>query len=925
MRHPFAPIVLALVLTACGGDKAPELVAKAKTALQAQDTKAAQIHLKNALQQEPDLAEARYLLGRSLLEDRDAQGALVELDKAGALGYSVEQLAPLQAQALLQQRQSRKLLERFGSTQLQDPKAQAVLLTTVAQARARLGQLKEALASLEAALQRDPQATAPALERIRLQAGEGQMDGAIGALDTLLAQHPKLAEGWRLRGDLQAWRQRDMAAARTAYERAVALDPKSVEAQLALVAVRLAQRELDPARQQLELARKAVGNVPGLGYFSALIDMEQGRLDNAAAQVEQLLKGGADDARVLLLAGQVEFLRERYLQAESHLVKAVAQPGDVVRGRLLLAQTYLRLADPTRALQALQPLLEEAGQEPQWARVHALAGDVYLQLGESRRAEEQFKRAAQLDPKDARSRTLLALGKLEDGGDPRGLAELRDLADNQDNPMADMALVGALTRKGDYAAAMKAIDGIARKLPANKGLPATLRAQVLRAQGKNAEGLAALESALRDDPKYLPAALQLAREDLRARQGERAVARLASVVKADPSALLAQLALLNVRQEAGEPLGPLIESAQALVKQHPKEVRLRAQLLRLQLRAGELAAAGQALQDAMAQLPNEAELVELQADLQLRQREPVLAAKTLDRLAELRPAAAEPLLRKAELEMREGKTREALASVRKALAVRAEHPAALRLQVLLEAELGNVSAARRLVKELQQRRALEAFGWAVEGDLEAGQRQWDVAESAYRRALSRNAALPELPARLHRVLSLGGKNEAAQTLARDWFKDHPRDFPFMNYLGDRALNSGDLASARDWYERSLALLATQPAVLNNLAWIALRQGQIAQAEARLGDALRLSPADAPLHDTQAQVLAAAGKHDAAQAAQRRAMALDSNPIFRVGLARRLLDAGRKDAARDELLAVQRLGGAYKGQAEVSELLSKLGA
>ena len=51
------------------------------------------------------------------------------------------------------------------------------------------------------------------------------------------------------------------------------------------------------------------------------------------------------------------------------------------------------------------------------------------------------------------------------------------------------------------------------------------------------------------------------------------------------------------------------------------------------------------------------------------------------------------------------------------------------IRVLLEAELGNLLAARRFVKELQQRPGLEAYGAAVEGDLEAAQQQLDVAES----------------------------------------------------------------------------------------------------------------------------------------------------------------------------------------------------
>jgi predicted Zn-dependent protease len=281
------------------------------------------------------------------------------------------------------------------------------------------------------------------------------------------------------------------------------------------------------------------------------------------------------------------------------------------------------------------------------------------------------------------------------------------------------------------------------------------------------------------------------------------------------------------------------------------------------------------------------------------------------------------LVRLGEVELMAGRQREALASARKALSLRANHAPALRMQVLLEAELGNVAAARRLVKDMQQLPGMEAFAAAVEGDLETGQQQYGVATSAYRRALSRNAALPEVPAKLHRVLRAASKQDEADAFVRDWFKDHPRDVAFMNYLGDIALSENRLADARQQYERSLALVAEQALVLNNLAWIAVQQGDAKRAEGLVAEALRMAPGEAALHDTLSGFQSLSGQHEQAQATQRRAMQLDPNPAYRVGLARRLIAAGRKDAARDELQAVQQLRDRYAGQAEVNDLLAKL--
>lgn len=916
-----AALLLSLALIACSPTSPQDLLAKAKQAIEAKDAKTAQIHLKNALSQDGQLAEARFLLGSLLLQAGDAQGALVEFGKAAEAGFPAEQLAQLHAQALLERRELRKLVEQYGKTELADKSAQAALLLSLGKAQAGLARPEEAQASFEraAALGGDGSAE---VELARLLAQRGQLEPALQQLETLLAQRPQQVAGWRLKGDLLQALRREPAVVRQAYERAVQEGPKSTEARLALIAHLLSARDLSAAEQQLAQAKAQIGNPPGLRYFAAVIDFEQGRLEPAHEQVQQLLKMSPDDPRLHLLAGQVEFLRNRFLPAESHLTRALASPAQALRGRLLLAQTYLRLDDPARSLQTLQPLLDDPVSGTAQARVHALTGEAYLQLGETRKAEEQFQRAAALDPKDNRSRTLLALGQVGQGQDARGLNELRELSDSFDSPMADLALISTFIRKGDHAEALKAIDAAERKLP-QRGMVPALRAQVLLAQGKTAEATAALEEALRREPSYLPAAVQLARQSLQAQQPQQAVARLAAVVKADPSNVAAKLAWIAIRQQAGEPVDALESELRTLVREQPQVVRPRVALAQSQQRRGDLAAALSTAQEAVAALPKEPELHELLAELQLRQRQLPLATKSLQQAAALRPRAPEPLLRLAEVELMAGQPRDALTTVRKALELRAQHPRALQLQVLLEAELGNTAAARRLAKELQQLPGQEALGAAVEGDIEAAQQQHAVAVAAYRRALARNAALPEVPAKLVGVLRASGKTAEAEAFARDWLKDHPRDIGLLNYLGDVALNENRLADAKPHYERSLAQQPGQPLVLNNLGWILLQQRDLAGADKALREAVRLAPAEAAIHDSLAALHSAAGRHDDAVAAQRRAQQLDPNPVFRVGLARRLIAAGRKDAARDELLAVQQLKDRYPGQAEVAQLLTQL--
>ena len=93
-------------------------MASAKNFLEKKDTKSAVIQLKSALQQQPDLAEARFLLGRALLDTGEAVLAEVELRKALDYKYPEATVVPVLAQALLAQGKGQRVIAEYATTQL---------------------------------------------------------------------------------------------------------------------------------------------------------------------------------------------------------------------------------------------------------------------------------------------------------------------------------------------------------------------------------------------------------------------------------------------------------------------------------------------------------------------------------------------------------------------------------------------------------------------------------------------------------------------------------------------------------------------------------------------------------------------------------------------------------------------------------------
>ncbi|MBB5205509.1 putative PEP-CTERM system TPR-repeat lipoprotein [Inhella inkyongensis] len=912
-------LALALGLQGCGGVDAEAEVAAARKALVGGEPSTAVIHLKNVLEHEPSRAEARLLLGQALLEGGDAQAALVELQKASELGEASERVLPLQARALLARREFRRVLELDAQASAQDPKAKLALQLAAAQAHAGLGQPEEARKLVTAVLQAEPSSVDAQLAQIRLLMADRDLAGALAGLDALLKADPKLAEAWRLKAEI-AGAQNQAAQARRFFESAVEHGPKSLAAHSGLVGTLLRASEVEEAARRTATMRKAFGGVPEVLYFEAAIAVEKGEIERAFELSQQLLKMVPDDTRALLQIAQVEYRRGNLAPAEAHLSKLLARNGNFAIARGLLAQIYLKQEDPRAALEALEPLLAA---EQTDARVHALAGEALARLGEVKRAEAQFKRAVELDPKDSRSRILLALREANTGSSEKGIGQLQALAEASDNPVAGVAIVATLVRKGDYAGALKAIDQAAPKLP-GAGMADSMRAGVYLAQGQTAQARKAWEESLRKDPKYLPAALQLARLDRADGQPAQALARLQAVAKADPSNLQAQLGWLAARNDANEKADDLIAFARQIVRDNPKSGEAQLVLVRLVQQRKDTVAAIQAAQEALAQLPTDAGLLEMLGSLQMQGREHAAAHQTFKKLVLAKPNSAAALMRQAEAEVSLGDLKAALSTAQRAQKLQPDRVDTLRMMVGLEAQAGNEAGARRLLKEMQGKPGREALAFALEGDLEYSLRNWDAARAAYKRALERGGQQGDVAGKLHNSLLAAGKSADAESFARQWLADHPQDWAFRSQLGLIALAQGQAVVAQEHYQAVAKAQPGNAAARNNLAWLALQAGDLKQAQSHIESALALRPGEPEILDTQAQIQSRQGQHEAALQTQRRVVALDSrNPARRVALAKLLIAAKQTQAARDELQAVQKLGAEYGGQAEVRQLLSTL--
>ena len=906
-------------LTGCDGGSPAASIAAAQQALAKGDANAAIIRAKTALQDAPKSAEARFVLGQALLASGDAAAAEIELRKAQELGLAAARVVPELARALVARGELQGLIDQFGQTALPDPAALADLKLTLARAHAALRQREPARSAAQSALQAVPGHGPTLVFLARLQAADGDLDGALAALDAQLARTPQDAEAWQLKGDLLAAGQGDADGALAAYRESIRLEPRRLPAHAAAMTVLLERGDLPGAQPQFAGMQKALPGQPQTRYFEGMLALLAGSLPKAAEVAEQLLRQSPSNPLVLELAGAVEFARRAWPLAEAHLARAVQLAPGREPARRLLALTYLERAQPDKALAALQPLVERprpmAGDLKLKAQAHLLAG----QFAEAAAA---IAMASKIDPGDARSRTALAISKVLGGDASAGLADLQSLAAARDDAVADLPLIATLVRKKDYAGALRAVDALEKKQP-GQPLAHDLRGRVLAAKGDWAGAAKAFERALQLQPAYFPAAAALAQLALDARRPDEAQARLDAVVKADPTNAQALLASARLKARRGAPRDEVAAVFADAIRRAPTEPALRLALVDFHLRRNDPPAALNAAQQAVAALPEQPALLDALARAEAAAGDTNQAVATLNKLARLAPASPAPWLRLGEVQLAARNAPAASQALRRALELEPGYLPAQRLLVDAYVIERKPDEALAVAREVQKQRPTEAAGFQLEGGVHASQKRWAPALAAFRAGLKAAPDSTDLAIRVVQALGADQQPAEAERFAKAWMQSHPGDAAFLLRLGDLAAARQDLAAAEARYREVLRLQPDHAVALNNVAWLMAtgkRPGAVAMAE----KAVALMPDSPAALDTLALALATEGQPAKAAEVMRRALVFDErNAPRRLRLARYLIAAGDKSAAKTELKALAALGERFAQQPQVAEMLKAL--
>lgn len=241
------------------------------------------------------------------------------------------------------------------------------------------------------------QSTAPAapLREAETLIDGGHFDQALQKLDALALEQPERAGVEYLRG-MVFYQQNKMTEAAAAFGKAVAQDPRNLEA-LQMQGVSLFRG--GKSAEAIPFLEQAHRSVPDANvdpnYVLGLCYMDTRRYDDARRAFARQYGFSPDSPPAYLLAARMLLRRDYLPVAEEAARRALSLDPRLPRARLLLGEIALAHGQSADAIADFE---QESNLNPLDGMVYERLGDAYLRAGDFEHAQQALNRAVLLEP-----------------------------------------------------------------------------------------------------------------------------------------------------------------------------------------------------------------------------------------------------------------------------------------------------------------------------------------------------------------------------------------------------------------------------------------------------------------------------------------------------------------------------------------------
>lgn len=446
------PLVVTLALTGCSKQTPEELIFQAETKLESKQVAGAIIDLKNVIQQEPQNAKARLLLGTIYVETGSAALAEKEFNNIVNNDELSEQVLPLLVKAYALQGKNEELVDFVNSLKLREfsDGAQSSLLLYKALAYMNLNMNANAMKAIREATEISSDSLYSQLGTAYKEFSANNVSNALGIVDTLLASQPNFVEALMLKGQLSLLNE-DYSSAVESFEKYFEQLPNLPLARLFLADAYIKNQQYKKAEEQLSFLLKSSPNQPYVNELLSLVKYQELDFQSAKLYSEKAILNGRDTTSNRIIAGISAYQLGNFEQAYDHfssVEKDLTKNQDIQR---LYIMTKLKLGYSTEALDLIAQMDLISNKD------FELIANVSLDLvrkGERDKAKELINMSDDVELSTPRQLTQLGLLQLS-LNDIDGLVNIKKALElDPQFKGAKVALVQSLLGSGEYQAAV---------------------------------------------------------------------------------------------------------------------------------------------------------------------------------------------------------------------------------------------------------------------------------------------------------------------------------------------------------------------------------------------------------------------------------------------------------------------------------------
>lgn len=884
---------------------------------EAGEFRAAIVQLKNALQNDPDNVKARLLLGQLYIRVGNGASSEKELRTARKLGAADTDVIVDLGRAYLLQNKNEEILNEVLPGE-RGPEVESAIMVLRGNAHLRLEDVDQAADSFGAAIELSPENALAKLGMANVWRTRGKLEDAEASVDEALSLAPESSQGLLMKGELRRL-SRDPEGALASFEKAIELQPEDIRARLGRAAVLLDLRRDDDARAELSRVDEKVPDFPMTLYLSAVLQAKERDYAGAQATLQKAGKALSNHLPSIFLLGSVHYAQGQFEQAVTNLQRFVDAVPRHVAARKLLGASLIRKNQPDVAVEILEPVIEAAPDDPQ---LLGLMGNALMRSRQFSEATAYFEKAAAASPESIPVQTQLALSQLATGAAGEAVSNLEAALD-ADPEATRPGILLALThlRGGDFDGAIAAADLLTARL-ADNPLPYNLKGAAYLGKGDNEAARKTFEEALRIQPDYFPAEMNLAQMDIRAGDTDGAKRRFLGIVERDTAHVGAMMALADLARRNQDVDGAIdwLEKARAANTQAALP-RLRLIDVYIATRKPEKALIAAHELEQLA--PRSPEALDALGRARMANGEPDQAVRTYLRLVDVAPSSTQARLRLAQAQAAANDADGARASLRKAIEIDPESVPAISALTEVEARSGRSEEALRVADGLRRKRPDSPVGHMLVGDVMMAEKKFAEAAASYETAFSKqqNGALA---LRLYRARwSADDRTRALDDLAA-WVEGNADDRAARLVLAGGLLNTKRYDESMALYEALLDEVPDNAVILNNLAWLYQQKGDPRAVE-MAERAHEVAPESPRIMDTLGWILVQSD--DAARGVGLLEQARDKLPLepdvlyhYAVGLHR----VGRSDEAAKYLRNLVNFYGDFASVDDARALLDEIG-